>query len=60
MDAVRMSRRLATICCEAPLTVTPETVRYRCGNTATLRPLCAKLGFNRVLDDIPLAQATLF
>jgi DNA polymerase-1 len=60
MEAIRMSRRLATICCEAPLVITPDIVRYRKGNTALLRPLCSKLGFNRVLEDIPLAQATLF
>ena len=60
MDLVRLSRKLATIYCEVPLTITPETVRYRRGNPLTLRPLCNELGFKRVLDDIPLAQATLF
>jgi DNA polymerase-1 len=60
MEVVRMSRRLATICCEAPLTITPDSVRYRGGNPAVLRPLCTKLGLNSVFQDIPLAQPTLF
>lgn len=60
IEAVRISRKLATICCEAPIEVTPELLRYRRGDRRTLDPLCAELGFIRVLDDIPLAQPTLF
>ena len=60
MDAVRMSRKLATICCEVPMEITPEVVRYRRGDQGRLKPLCAELGFVRVLDDIPLAQPMLF
>jgi DNA polymerase-1 len=60
MDAVRLSRKLATICCEAPVTVTPESVRYRRANQGTLAPLCKELGFRRLMDEIPLAQPTLF
>ena len=60
MEAVRISRKLATICCEVPMEITPEVLRYRRGNHVQLKPLCAELGFVRVLDDIPLAQPTLF
>jgi DNA polymerase-1 len=60
METVRMSRKLATICCDVPVTVTPEALRYRRGNQKTLLPLCEELGFRRVLDEIPLAQGRLF
>jgi 5'-3' exonuclease len=60
MDTVRTSRKLATICCEAPMQVTPERLRYRRADRRTLDPLCRELGLVRVIDDIPLAQPTLF
>jgi DNA polymerase-1 len=60
MESVRISRKLATICCEAPIEVSPEVLRYRRGDTNVLHPLCRELGFIRVLDDIPLAQPMLF
>src|SRR5437016_9027917 len=60
MDRVKVSRQLATICCEAPIEVSPEVLRYRRGDSRVLNPLCRELGFVRVLDDIPLAQPTLF
>ena len=60
MEAVRISRKLATICCEAPIEVSPETLRYRRGDRRLLDPLCEELGFVRVMDDIPLAQLMLF
>jgi len=60
MDTVRISRKLATICCEAPIEISPELLRYRRGDKRTLHPLCKQLGFVRVLDDIPLAQPMLF
>src|SRR5215467_4531460 len=60
MDRVRISRQLATICCEAPIEISPEVLRYRRGDSRVLRPLCHELGFVRVMDDIPLAQPTLF
>ena len=59
-ETVRLSRRLATICCDVPIEVTPERVRYRRGDMNLLGPLCKTLGFRRVIDDIPLAQPTLF
>jgi DNA polymerase I len=59
-ETVRLSRRLATICCEVPIEVTPERVRYRRGDFKVLSPLCNKLGFHRVMEDIPLAQPMLF
>ncbi|HEY2384115.1 MAG TPA: 5'-3' exonuclease H3TH domain-containing protein [Terriglobia bacterium] len=60
METVRTSRRLATICCDAPITISPERLRYRRADSRILNPLCEELGFVRVLDDIPLAQPTLF
>ena len=60
MEAVRMSRQLATICCEAPIKVSAEVLRYRRADKKVLHPLCAELGFAQVLDDIPLAQPMLF
>jgi DNA polymerase-1 len=60
MDTVRISRRLATICCDAPVDVTPERLRYRRADRRSLVPLCRELGLVRVIDDIPLAQPTLF
>ena len=60
MEKVRISRKLATICCEAPIEVSPEVLRYRRADRRTLHPLCEELGFIRVLDDIPLAQPMLF
>ncbi|HYR90224.1 MAG TPA: 5'-3' exonuclease H3TH domain-containing protein [Terriglobia bacterium] len=60
IEAVRMSRKLATICCEAPIDVSAEVVRYRRADRRTLDPLCEELGFAQVLADIPLAQPMLF
>lgn len=60
MEAVRTSRRLATICCDAPIQVSAETLRYRRAHRETLAPLCRELGFVRVIEDIPLAQPSLF
>ena len=60
MDTVRISRKLATICCEAPIEISSELLRYRRGDRRTLHRLCEQLGFARVLDDIPLSQPMLF
>jgi len=60
METVRVSRRLATICCEAPIEVSPEVLRYRRADRRTLDPLCRRLGFMGVVEDIPLAQPMLF
>jgi len=60
MENVRISRRLATICREAPIEVSSEALRYRRADTHVLKPLCKELGFIQVLDDIPLAQPMLF
>ena len=60
IENVKISRILATICCEAPIEVSSETLRYRRGDTRVLDPLCQELGFVQVLHDIPLAQPTLF
>jgi DNA polymerase I len=60
MEAVRISRKLATICCEAPIDVSPAALRYRGGDRGVLGPLCRELGFAQVLEEIPLAQPMLF
>ena len=60
METVRISRKLATICCEAPIEVSPAALRYRRGDRRTLDTLCEELGFPSVLADIPLAQPMLF
>jgi DNA polymerase-1 len=60
MDRLRISRQLATICREVPVEVSPEVLRYRRADSRILHPLCQELGFVRVMDDIPLAQPTLF
>jgi DNA polymerase-1 len=60
IETVRISRKLATICCEVPIEVSPESLRYRRGDRRMLDPLCAELGFRKVQEDIPLAQPTLF
>lgn len=60
IESVRVSRKLATICCDAPIEVSPESLRYRRGDRRLLDPLCNELGFVRVLEEIPLAQPTLF
>jgi DNA polymerase-1 len=52
MESVRLSRRLATIRCDAPLTVTPDTVRYRRGHREILFPLCENPGW-LLLEEIP-------
>ena len=60
MESIRMSRQLATICCEAPIEVSAEVLRYRRGDRQVLGSLCHELGLMRVLEEIPLAQPTLF
>ena len=60
MASVRISRQLATICCDAPIKISSEVLRYRRGDRRLLDPLCAELGFRKVLEDIPLAQLKLF
>src|SRR5438477_9131237 len=37
MENVRISRRLATICCEVPIEVSSEALRYRRGDTRLLK-----------------------
>ncbi len=60
IDSVRRSRKLATICCDVPLNVTPDTVRYRRANLDQLHSLCDELGFHQLIDEIPIPQPTLF
>ncbi len=57
IESVRLSRQLATIACDAPIHVTPDTVRYRRGDSRTLIPLCDELGFRDIFHDIPIAVA---
>ena len=60
IESVRMSRKLATLRCDAPLDINPDTVRYRRGDRSRLSPLCEELGFLHLMDEIPLAQRALF
>jgi DNA polymerase I len=60
MEAVRISRQLATICCEVPIDVSPARLRYRGADAHILDPLCQQLGFTGMLPEIPLAHPTLF
>lgn len=61
MESVRLSRRLATIRCDAPLPISPDTVRYRRGHREILLPLCEELGLRHLLEDIPMInQRALF
>jgi len=57
IETVRLSRRLATIRCDAPLDITPDTIRYRRGDRETLVPLCSELGFSGLIEDIPIAPS---
>ena len=46
---------------KSPLTITPDTVRYRRGQRESLVPLCEELGFSGLLEDIPMTmQRSLF
>lgn len=56
MDAVRLSRKLATIRCDAPLDISPDTVRYRRGDREQLRILFEELGFPRLMEEIPMGS----
>jgi DNA polymerase-1 len=60
IETVRVSRKLATICCEVPMDISAEVLRYRRGDRTQLHSLCVELGFEKVLQDIPLAQPMLF
>ena len=60
MESVRFSRQLATICCEVPIEVSPEVLRYRRPHRYMLDPLFRELGLTEVLNDVPLAQPMLF
>jgi DNA polymerase-1 len=61
MEAVRISRKLATICCEAPIEVSPQGLRYRrAADRRTLTPLFRELGLVSMLEHVPLAQPMLF
>lgn len=57
IETVRLSRRLATIRCDVPLDIRPDTIRYRRGDRETLVPLCAELGFAGLMEEIPMATS---
>jgi DNA polymerase I len=60
IESVRVSRQLATICCDLPIEISPEVLRYRRADHSTLDPLCHELGLASVLNEIPIAQPMLF
>jgi DNA polymerase-1 len=53
-EIARISRELARIRCDIDLGVTPEHLRYRKGHPHQVIPLCKELGFDHIIDDIPL------
>ena len=54
METARASRELARIRCDVDIDMTPDTIRYRKGSPNTVIPLCRELGFESLIDDIPL------
>lgn len=60
IEKVRVSRKLATICCDAPIEVSSDLLRYRRADKHTVDRLCTELGFRQMVADIPLSQPTLF
>ncbi len=54
IDTARTSRELARIRCDIDIDMVPDTLRYRKGSPDTVIPLCRELGFESVIDDIPL------
>ena len=54
LDTVRTSRELARIRCDIDLGITPEKIRYRKANPYLVVDLCNELGFEAILDDIPM------
>jgi DNA polymerase-1 len=53
----RMSHDLATIRCDVPLEVAPSDLKLRQPDTGELRQLFQNLGFQRLLKDLPAAEA---
>src|SRR6185503_19333996 len=43
IESVRISRQLATICCQVPIEISPDILRYRRADHSTLDPLCHEL-----------------
>jgi DNA polymerase-1 len=60
IETVRTSRRLATICRDVPIEISPQLLRYRRGDQTVLESLCTELGLVKVLDEIPIAHPMLF
>ena len=54
LDTVRKSRELARIRCDIDLGITAEKIRYRKANPYLVVDLCNELGFEAILDDIPM------
>jgi 5'-3' exonuclease len=58
--AALLSKRLATVAVDAPVTYEPETLCYRGALTADIEPLFAALGFQRLQRRIPRWQTPRF
>ena len=56
LDTVRMSRELARIRCDVDMDISPDLLRYRKGHPEQVTRLCAELGFEAVLDAIPIRR----
>lgn len=54
LEGAKTSRELARIRCDVDIDITPNELRYRKGHPDDVIPLCKELGFDNLLDDIPL------
>ena len=54
LEGAKTSRELARIRCDVDIDLTPNELRYRKGHPDDVIPLCKELGFDNLLDDIPL------
>ena len=54
LDTVRKSRELARVRCDIDLGITAEKIRYRKANPYLVVDLCNELGFEAILDEIPM------
>ena len=56
LDTVRMSRELARIRCDIDMEISPATLLYRKGILDQVSSMCLELGFESVMDDIPIRR----
>src|SRR5690606_17029814 len=54
IESIRRNRELARVRCDIEMDCPPERLRYRKGCPDQVFPLCKELGFDGVINDIPL------